>query len=287
MQAFIPAALIIVVLSIVAMNPSPDKLIAGVTNLIPKFESSNQIKPTVKQEVLATTSANITPKFKAEPEPQPKTINRTPSLVQSKVAVDPDPVISCNFPNSGPKQMRQSECAKATDCGLETGVWEPALSADACKKRQTEYYNSKHPECFVWGKTLRLTPETCTSYKQQEASSNSWNNSLIDCTVTYACTGNTYHYQVDQTICNNFQTSALSVCSSSSNGSSSSYQYTPSTPTIDYQALFRQCVDKADSDYQSYINYLNALGAGSSSAADAALDRKNKALDQCKVLYGS
>ncbi|TSC72741.1 MAG: hypothetical protein G01um101438_458 [Parcubacteria group bacterium Gr01-1014_38] len=54
----------------------------------------------------------------------------TPEPAVRAASGEKDPIVDCQFPHSGPIPMRESKCAKMTDCEVESGKWQAVWVTD-------------------------------------------------------------------------------------------------------------------------------------------------------------
>lgn len=115
----------------------------------------------VKLELPSINPLSPTPIVITSPAPS----NEAPLMPKSAKATlvnstspDPDPIIDCNFPQSGTKKMHRSDCVKSTDCQIGD-KWYVYLSTEGCKQDQLAYWKSNYqPKTYSDTRYSTYTP---------------------------------------------------------------------------------------------------------------------------------
>lgn len=113
------------------------------------------------------------------------TTQAIPKPTQKPVYIDPDPIIDCNFTQTGTKKLRRSECSKSFDCQIGD-KWYVYTDRNKCTEDQKNYWNNKqgnsnnvtsYPSCTVYypllgySRTYNNVESSQCSVWQQQANS--------------------------------------------------------------------------------------------------------------------
>jgi hypothetical protein len=195
--------------------------------------------------------------YSEESEPNQKNLPST--------TVNPDPIVICHVNQNcggGTKELRQSVCNRSTCCQIGN-VW--------------IFYEDKQ-KCFSDQKSQSAT--------QIPTSIPSYHNDLINCYVSFPCTGYSYNYMGSQSDCDTTKQNAITSCN---NGPEISVSIPTVVPTKDPEAI-QACKDRANDTYLSQErncrNISRGYGAESSTwynnCALAALREKDSQTALCE-----
>lgn len=165
----------------------------------------------------------------------------TPKPVQQAApTIDPDPIINCNFPQSGIKKLKRSECSKSFDCQIG-GQWYIYTDKSKCSEDQKNYWskvyspstgNSNLPpseplvDCKLSYGTFQLRRSTCDDFKKSDGPAP---EPLVDCQIVTSY--GDFSGKYTQADCNKLKIQA-STPSTANTPSQNNLQYTsPSFPT--------------------------------------------------------
>lgn len=102
---------------------------------------SIEYPPKTQEEVaINVSSPTPLPTYKPSPTPIPIQTPTPKPIQQVEPSIDPDPIISCNFPQSGTKKLRKSECSRSFDCQIG-GQWYIYTDKNKCSEDQKNYWS--------------------------------------------------------------------------------------------------------------------------------------------------
>lgn len=180
-------------------------LVIGTANLIAySIDQAVKQNQTLGVKMIPVTTNTPTPAKSALDKDVPLTEKSIPQAVvlNNKSVINTDPIVSCNFPKTGPISIPKSQCDKMIDCQLESGKYQAVWKTDcqALRNRQAQEVatlkekiakneqllnSSTTVTCVLSYGTFQLDSEYCSEVMQQDYD---FKNSLSNYTPTYDLT---------------------------------------------------------------------------------------------------